>query len=188
MDWRNARVADVTGDGIADLIVVGDKGKTINQPRSYVRIFKGLGHYPYFDMSRRGVWFERRLPYATPDVEILDVNQDGRADIYIVQADEDEEGTYCGRPFDPSQWWGDNRAQPPKHFKPPIDEAPDLLLVAKPSATNSVPDFKWVRMNHRERGCGSLAEVYGNNYTMLLSHGNMDKPGYSGLLQWYPNN
>lgn len=178
-------MADVTGDGIADLIVVGDKGKSTSNPHSFLRIFNGIGSDPFFDFSSQGIWYQRKMPFATPDVEVLDVDQDGRADIYIVQADEHLSGTYCGRPFVASDWWGSQRPQPPAHFKPPFDEARDVLLVRKPFAPN-VPGFHWVWMEHKERGCGSLAEKYGNNYTMILSHANMDRPGYSGLLQWYP--
>ena len=37
------------------------------------------------------------MNYATPDLENLDVNQDGITDICVVQTDEDDVGTYWGR-------------------------------------------------------------------------------------------
>lgn len=188
MDWRNARIADVTGDGIHDLIVVGDTGKHPNKPTSYVRVFQGTGVDPFFDFSKSGIWYEREMPYATPDLEILDVNHDGIADIYVIQTDEDDEGTYCGRFFDKVDWWGSTIPQPPSSFVPPQDEAQDLLLVGtgKYESTDFADKFDEVWMDHAVNGCGSFIEPFGNSYTMLVNHGTMSRPGYGVLLQWYP--
>lgn len=182
MDWREARITDVTGDGIVDLIVVGDKGKFFNEPMSYVRVFQGTGLEPFFDFSEQGIWYERWMPFATPDVEIVDANHDGVPDIYVVLTDEVDIGTYCGRRFNKTAWWGTTSPQPSPTFVPPVDNAPDLLLVG----TGQDSKFTEVWMDHAIPGCGSLIEPFGNNYTMILSHGRMARPGHSVLLQWYP--
>uniref|UniRef100_A0A7S3L124 FG-GAP repeat protein n=1 Tax=Amphora coffeiformis TaxID=265554 RepID=A0A7S3L124_9STRA len=186
-DWREARVADVTGDGLPDLIVVGNGGRITTQEPSYVRVFRGTGVEPYFDFTRKGIWFEREMPYATPNVEILDVNHDGIADIYVVQADEMTEGGFCTpntrtRKFDTSDWWGAS-PDPSPDFVPPPDLATDLLLIGTGDDSNKVNE---VWMDHVIPGCGSLIEPFGNNYTMILSQGSMGRPGYSVLLQWFP--
>lgn len=102
--WRNVRVADFTGDGIPDIAVV--KALPTN---GGMHIFKGTSQEPFFDFSEPH--FEVKLPHGTPDLEVLDVNSDGRWDIYVVQTKETrEEDTYCARAktlFGPVwRWWG----------------------------------------------------------------------------------
>jgi hypothetical protein len=105
------------------------------------------------------------------------VNQDGVADIYVVQVD-DTEG-YCSNPFDLQDW-----KQSCTSF-PPIDTAPDLLFVGNSSNRASEQlSFTEVVLTHAEPGCGSLAETFGNNRTMLLAQGNMGRWGNNLLLQW----
>jgi hypothetical protein len=200
-DWRNVRVADVTGDGIPDLVVVGQSRRR-RRPSTdkyyYVRVFQGIPHVPYFQFTRAGIWYERTLPHAAPDVEVLDVNQDGMADLYVVQTNEMSRDTYCGRNFNKTKWWGSNIPQPPSTFVPPPDAAQDLLLVGTGGGREErrrrrrmeeekedIPKFRKVPMNHAIPGCGGLVEQFGNNYTIVLSHGTFDRPGYTVLLQWW---
>lgn len=181
-DWREGRVADVTGDGVPDLIVVGNTGSQRRPEPSYIRVFRGTGVEPYFDFSRKGIWYEREMPYATPNVGIVDVNHDGVADIYVVQADEMTEGGFCAGRIYSRDWWGSS-PDPSPEFVPPPDLAPDLLLVGTGDDSTK---FDEVWMDHVIPGCGSLIEPYGNNYTMILSEASMSRPGHSVLLQWYP--
>jgi hypothetical protein len=193
MTCRQARVADVTGDGIVDLVVVG-LGESEYAPKdsTFVRIYSGIQDYPHFDFSVP--YFERTMPYGTPDVEILDVNSDGIADIYVVQADEMTPRTYCAGTFQNRDWWAEGN-QPPRAFVPPHDLAPDLLLVGKikssmaASSSNSESDsssspYTEVFMNHSKPGCGFFTELFGNNHTMILGQGTNNRPGHSLLLQW----
>lgn len=180
LKWRQARAVDVTGDGIVDLVVVG-LGRSEYAPKSsssFVRIYKGLRSYPHFEFATP--YFERSMPYGTPDLEVLDVNGDGKADIYIVQSDETTPGSYCAGPFDSRQWWTKGN-QPPVTFVPPVDVAPDLLLVG---SSNNGSVYEEVFMWHSEPGCGFFTELFGNNRTMILGQGTNSRPGHSLLLQW----
>lgn len=175
-DWRSARVADIDGDGIKDLVVV----VPAKDKSAEIRAFKGLEEYPYFNFERR---YERlldlSLPYAAPDVEVVDANQDGIADLYVVQVDEATVGAYCGNRgnWDPKPYTG---VQPPADFVPDKDVAPDLLLLGSPSGGG----FTTVSMAHSEPGCGYVAERFGNNRTMILTQGSTSHPGHNLLLQW----
>ena len=175
--WRSARVADLTGDGIKDLVIVGYGGRKIKEPESYLQIFHGVPEFPYLDVSKEGLVYERILPYASPDVEVLDVNSDGAPDLYVVQANEWERGTYCSNPFVKADWWevGYNL------FTPPMDTAPDLLLVGTPNQSEA---FNPINMTHAEPGCGSFVETFGDNRTLVLAQGTRDRPGDNLLLHW----
>ena len=77
-NWRSATVADVTGDGVLDVVVTGP-GRYVSP--HYVRVFSGLASRapPFFDFSQP--YFERLLPHAAADVEVFDANGDGMLDV-----------------------------------------------------------------------------------------------------------
>jgi len=78
-NWRNVRIGHVTGSIRPDLVVV----EGWQSEASFMHIFQGKLKAPYFAFSVP--YYSRRLPNAAPDVEILDVNNDGTKDIYVVQ-------------------------------------------------------------------------------------------------------
>lgn len=176
MAWRDVRVADVSRDGLVDLIVVGSGGREPLEP-SYVRVFAGLPSYPFFDFD--SLYYNQLLPYASPSVEVFDPNGDGHPDLYVVQVDEATPNTYCSGRFNKSLYWSGG-TQPPPEFTPPLDAAPDLLLLN----TGAAPTFETVVMEHRLPGCGFFVEPFGSNSTLLLGQGNNRRPGHNLILQW----
>jgi hypothetical protein len=162
--WWNARLFDVTMDGLLDLVVV-----TTYPSRLW--IFRGTRGSPFFDF-RRPI-FEQRLKYMATDVEVLDVNKDGVADIYVVQMDW-EVGKYCGP--------NGRTIQLPADVVPPRDQANDLLLVGKVRKNRRV-QFRTVVLQHAQPGCGWIAERW-DDRTMLVSEGSFSRSGYQLLLEW----
>ena len=172
-DWSNARVADITGDGISDLIVVGRGAE------GYVRIFEGKPTFPHFDFLQRP-FFERRLPYSSPDVELVDANNDGILDMYVVQVNQTvSSDNYCSHASSTVDFYGQTGPKAPDDFTPPLDRAKDLLLLG-----NSDGTFDDVWMEHEEPGCGYMVEQFGSNHTLLLAQGSDGKSGHNLLLQW----
>jgi len=175
--WRNARVADVNGDGFNDLVVVGSFGPSQLSESHYVRVFQGLGVHPFFDLyDPAELLYEQMLPHRAPDVEILDANADGKADLYVVQFDWATRGSYCNPHYEKT--WG-RGPYPPAWFVPPVDLASDFLLVGTGSG-----DFTPVVMDHAEPGCGSLVKQFGGNRTLILAQGSQGRAGHNLLLQW----
>lgn len=177
--WRNIRVADFSGDGIPELAVLywGDK-KT-----GKLKIFRGTRNPPYFDFTGP-VYYERTFPHSVVDLEVLDVQEDGLLDLYIVLSDEnvrDKNGklrkSYCAGKFNHRDWWSKGN-QPPNNFRPPFDRARDILLIGRRPGK-----FKRIKMNHREPGCGNLVRAFGNK-TLVLSQGNFVRPGHNLVLDW----
>lgn len=177
-DWRNVRIADMTGDGVNDVVVVGYGGLHSRfKPTSYVRIFRGLPEKPYFNLTSDGFFFGRSLPHASPDLELLDVNGDGHYDIYVVQVNQKDEGGYCSIRFNRTDWWTGGYL----NFVPPLDDTPDLLLVSTPHLRRH---FVAENMTHSEPGCGHFVTTFGDNRTMILAQGFRDRPGHNLLLKW----
>jgi len=180
-NWRAIRIVDMNGDGISDLVVTEGYQYNWGGPFPF-RIFEGTGVAPYFDLNNPV--FKLNLPFPSGDVEIMDVNGDGNKDIYVVQADEASDN-YCGNPtaggppFSAQKWYGTG-GFPPADFVAPIDKAPDLLLMGKPNYFT----FDKVEMDHKMPGCGFLAERFGNDHTMILSHGGLARAGTNVLLTW----
>lgn len=73
-DWRNAKLADMDGDGINDVVLVNFGGRHENSPYSKVSVYKGSHAPPYFDFVGQPM-FQRALPFAAPDVAIVDSNR-----------------------------------------------------------------------------------------------------------------
>jgi FG-GAP-like repeat len=177
--WRNARVADVTKDGIKDLIVTTWDTENQKVP-AYLRVFRGIAKAPYFNFTKP--IFESRLPWSAPDLEIIDVNKDGIPDIYVVQANETVAGPCNTRQF--HAW--DNLTCPdpngPPTFLPPLDLAKDLLFVGQQRGAAS----QYVRytMNHTQPGCGWIAKRWDKPNNMLLQGSSFNQRGYSMILEW----
>ena len=185
-NWRNARVADLTGDGVPDLAVV-----TGDTSRSFLRVFRGIRRRPWFDFTK--VYYERSLPFAAPDLEAIDINGDGILDLYVVQVDErtlkpdgsPRPETYCAGSFHPDKWWPVNKKSPqspPNNFVPPCDMAPDIVFLGRRSPKCNLR-FKVVRMKHKLPGCGYYVKKFGPR-ALVLAQGGFVRPGHQLLLEW----
>jgi hypothetical protein len=170
--WRDARIADVTGDGIADLIIVGPSypwwGNRRNQ-QPHIRIFRGdPTSSRLFDFD--DPYYEYYFEDEARAVEVIDVNGDGRLDIYVLLNDGNAEHELrCRKNPSPRNLW------------PPVDSAPDVLFVATKGEMDE--PFEPVEMNHALIGCqGHLAKW--DNRTLALAQGGFSREGANVLLKW----
>ncbi len=175
--WDNVRVADVTGDGIPDIVAVGPVSNS-PESRSWLKVFRGKRAYPYFDFRATPYYAIAPLPYNARDVEMLDVNNDGITDIYIAQSNATK-GSPCAFNYDTP--FEEDTIIP--SYVPPLDLAPDLLLIGMKPASNK-PLFQVIKMQHALPGCGYLLKRFGNGRTMILAQGTPGYLGHSILLQW----
>lgn len=176
---RAARVADMDGDGRLDLIVSTwgyQKYSTKEVISPKLKVFLGIdGAFPFnFETS----YYALTLLFEAPDLEILDVNDDGIPDIYVTQTDESS-GSYCG---EPTLWKYKNN--PDLGWYAPLDEANDLLLLGQGYTERKIQRFEQVVLEHQIPGCGFLSEKFGDNKTMILASGNEGHPGSQALLSW----
>ena len=144
-NWRNVRVANVLkGDGGPQLVVVEGWGSQT----PYLKIFRGLDQQPFFNLLNP--YYTLKLPHAAADLEVVDVDNDSYADIYVLQSN--ERTGYCsirGKALTSS--WGGGGSPPPMWI-PPKNSVPDLLLVGKPKKGGVA--FSSVKISHRGNGCG----------------------------------
>ena len=172
--WRNVKLADVTGDGRLDLMAV-DKGSD----GSRLWIFRGIAKSPYFDFDNP--WYKTELPFAAPDVDLLDVNGDGLMDVYVVQTN--EANGYC-RDGRPNHYWG-NTVQPDPSWIPPLDIGRDVLFLQKARPKQTAANRFWpLKMKFQKRGCGNLAIQFGSRRRLILGNGNLAHPGHHMFLHW----
>jgi FG-GAP-like repeat len=160
-NWTNVRLADVTGDGLQDLVVVA-----AHSPSPFLMIFRGQLASPYFNFVKPV--YKTALKWMPPDVEVLDVNKDGYPDIYVVQKDSGRK-RYCSP--------GMVVTFPP-NVVPTTDYARDLLFIG-----NAQRGYTKVELAHAYPGCGTIAHRW-DQRTMLLAQGSFDYPGYQLLLEW----
>lgn len=177
IDWQNLRVADMDGDGLVDLLVVG-WGQ-----HSVFRVFQGISTSPYFNFNNP--IFQENLDYFAADLEVLDVNSDGLPDVYIVMDDRSTKGTYCAAKNrgQPNAFWGYG-ANPLPGWVPPNDQAPDILYIG--STDVGLSQGKKLVMEHSLPGCGFYAERFGDGQSMVLGQGNTNHAGHNFMLQWTP--
>jgi hypothetical protein len=58
------------------------------------KVYQGIEGRPWFNFTLP--LYQKRFSWATPDLEIVDANADGFADIYVVQVDEfKSKESYC---------------------------------------------------------------------------------------------
>lgn len=178
-DWRNVRVGPVMHRGKPDLVVVG-----AGKESSYLSIFKGTDQAPYFDF--KSPVYNTKFPYATPDIELIDVNDDTWLDIYVVQANEKHGYCATGSAELVKKYFG-GRVNPPDSYMPPIDKAQDVLMIAdgkKYNNNNNQIGFQKVKMNHARPGCGGIVERFGNMQTISLAQGRPLHLGHNLILEW----
>ncbi len=175
---RSARVADMDLDGFPDLIVTTSRFR--NKERNWfepsLKIFKGIDSPQRFNFS--SYYFKMTLPFAAPDVEVLDVNSDGIPDLYLVLNDESKE-SFCGKPM---PW--EIKPFPPDDWTAPLDEAQDFLLIGRGFQENENDRFERVAMEHKLPGCGFIGKTFGNKKTMILANGDEGHAGTNAILSW----
>jgi len=182
--WRSARVADVTKDGVSDIVAVGWS----KNPR-YVRVFEGKrsDNELFFEMTRP--YYEKKMPQATPDVALFDYNGDGFIDIYVVQVDEETDGGYCTSGMKLTDHTNSSASELLKlqeiDFVPPNDKAQDLLLTGL-EKNNGKVSWAEVWMLHAEPGCGYKVEPFGER-GLALAQGTPSRWGSNLLLEWTPD-
>lgn len=91
--WKSVRVGHVLGSDCPDLVV----GGVTKEGRHFVRVYKGKRGRPYFNFNEPA--YELYVDHSIPDLELIDVDDDGRLDIYVIQNDISDPSSYCGKFF-----------------------------------------------------------------------------------------
>ena len=175
-----------TGRGVADSVLLTSASFSNLSPEP-------PDYYQSNNISVRKTYFSYALPFAAPDLEVVDANRDGVLDLYIVQNDErkrERNGSlrakgYCSSPIHRYRDWftGPRTEQtPPANYTPPLDRAPDLLFLGRRRGTRT-RRFKLVTMKHKEPGCGYFVKKFGN-HSLVLAQGGPERHGHQLFLQW----
>jgi len=157
---RLGHITDPSGGGMPDLVIT--TGSYSGQVRHMMWILKSIPDPPFFDFEFP--YTGERLPRMGLDLEILDVNNDGYKDIYVVQ----QFDTDCEKNYEKT---------------PVVDRGRDLLYVSKPGPDGKIKLDK-VYMENELRGCGGFIKRYGNDQTAVLANGNHEHCGFHYLLEW----
>ena len=161
-NWQGARIGNITHSPYNDLVI--STGGFTGIQRYYVHVLKGIPDPPYFDFTFP--YYSQRLGTPGLDVEIINVNDDDFADIYVVMMNSVD----CDK----------NSGQTPT-----VDRARDILLVGKEKdGRPGEVTFDRVRMENDLRGCGGFVRKFGDDKTLVLANGNHEHNGYHYILSW----
>jgi len=133
--WVSGRVDYLTSTSVRDLVVT-----TSYNDVAYVHLFRGTASPPYFDFRRP--FHSVRLDSVGVDLEILDVNEDGNNDVYVVMQQPEGCSSNSGQ-------------------LPPLNRERDVLLIGTGYTYQQVvasnyekSPFLKIKMDHKGRGCG----------------------------------
>jgi len=118
-------------------------------------------------------------------LELIDVNNDGILDIYIVQKDENSKYCSTSTGGEVVDFWG-NGVAPPNGWQAPNDKANDIVLLGKAVVAGGErigTTFTPIRMQHRLPGCGYKVEKF-TPRKLVLAQGDPSHPGTQVLLEW----
>ena len=110
VNWRKVRMGDFDGDGIPDLLVAYFNHQVT------LRIFKGIRRAPYIDFGT--AYWDTKLDFAAPDLEVMDFNGDGKLDFYVV---------HFLRNFSISICLSKSRFPTPSKYSPSVNISPQKL-------------------------------------------------------------
>jgi len=176
-NWASVRVGILNGR--RSLVAVGAESEN-----SRLLIFRSMSQAPYFYFPKP--LYACRCPVATPDVEIIDVNGDGRNDLYVLQQTKtkgycksaSEANTFLPASVDTSVVG--RLMEIPDSFHPPKDRAQDVLLIA--TRRKNLP-FRKLAVRCRFRGCGTLVQKLGAR-SLVRAGGAFYQWGDNYLLRW----
>jgi len=165
-NWRSARLADMDNDGILDLVVTRDvsvKGGDFTGDMDmhyFLHVFKGTSPTTGFFNFRRP-YYTRHLDTVGHDLEVVDLDADGKLDIYIPQR----------------EYWG---CHGDTEREPDFDHVRDIVLIGDDTTGKA---FTKVKMDHKLRGCASYVQKFGD-HKLVLSFASSSTVGYNYLLEW----
>jgi len=73
-----------------------------------------------------------------------------------------------------------------KHWRPPLNDVSDLLLMGRkgPTSKRKVEFRVFSTKRRKMRGCGHILERFGDDQTLAVARGLEQHFGYSYLLRW----